>query len=108
MEWILETVDFFRFRRSYPSLIMSLALIDHDYEKSILAERLQRVMGEMIVLGIEREPWETKNTLKYFEQMPYPSVFHLQVRESRVEELEVEKELRKWAISRERKFLCVV
>lgn len=88
---------------------MTLALIDHDYEKNILAERLQRVMKEeMIVLGIEREPWETKNTLEYFEQMPYPSVFHLNLKDSRNEELGVEKELRDWAISRERKFLYVV
>lgn len=76
--WLLNTVGANRGRRSYPSLVLSLALIDHDYESNILDKRVQEsIKDEVVVLGIEREPWDTEDKLAAFEQCPYPSTMHL-------------------------------
>lgn len=80
-EWLLDTVHWERGRRPYPSVLLSLALIDHDYEGTTFSEQAQEVLkDEVVVLGIERAPWETEDKLHWFEQMPYPSTLHLPLR----------------------------
>ncbi|KAL8281043.1 hypothetical protein RQP46_006722 [Phenoliferia psychrophenolica] len=65
-------------RRDYPSLVLSLALIDHDYEGNVLREDTEKKLRDkVIVTGIERAPWESVDRLKWFEGAPYPSAFHL-------------------------------
>lgn len=80
-EWIIDVVQSYRGRRPYPSLVLSLALIDHDYESNLLSMEMQEALKEeVVVLGIERAPWETEDLLSAFEQMPYPSTMHLPLR----------------------------
>jgi hypothetical protein len=62
---------------------VSLSLIDHDYEGTILSERAQVSFSNNITfIGIERQPWNTRDTLaQTFLQMPYPSTLHLRTAE---------------------------
>lgn len=106
VEWMMETVTAHRGRRNYPSLVLALALIDHDYEFNILSEASQEVMrDDVVVLGIERYPWNTKDSLKYFEQVPYPSVLHSPVYKTLKTENQAKVVLNRWANSREKTFL---
>ncbi|ORY69455.1 exostosin family-domain-containing protein [Leucosporidium creatinivorum] len=103
-EWILEVVESNRGRRSYPSLVLSLALIDHDYESNILSMEMQEgIKDDVVVLGIERAPWETEDKLSAFEQMPYPSTMHLPLR--RDEQQSGLSDLGEWQCGQDRKYL---
>lgn len=108
VDWLLETVVSLRHRRNYPSIILALSLIDHDYEYNILSEKSQDVMrDDLITLGIERNPWTTKDSLKWFEQVPYPSTLHLPFYNSVEMEKEGRRKLADWTKSREKTFLFV-
>lgn len=108
VDWLMETITSLKNRRSYPSLILALSLIDHDYEYNILTEKSQEIIrDDLIVLGIERNPWTTHDTLKYFEQVPYPSTLHLPTHDTIEAENEAKKKLSKWAQERERIYLLV-
>lgn len=103
-DWLLDTVHEHRGRRPYPSLVLSLALIDHDYEGSILSNHVQEgIKDDVVVLGIEREPWETEDKLSAFEQMPYPSNMHLPLRHASKET--GSSELCEWQLKQEKQYL---
>ncbi|KAM0750971.1 hypothetical protein T439DRAFT_380794 [Meredithblackwellia eburnea MCA 4105] len=103
--WVNDTVTELRTRRTYPSLVLSLALIDHDYEKSILKPKMEELMKDyVVVLGIEREPWAAPNKLRWFRQMPYPAAFHLD--RSKGEDSQKRREvIANWLLGRERGYV---
>lgn len=108
VDWLMETIASLKNRRNYPSIILSLSLIDHDYEYNILSEKSQEVVrDDLIVLGIERNPWTTHDSLKYFEQVPYPSTLHLPFYDTISKEKEGRKKLADWTKERERIYLLV-
>lgn len=87
-------------RRAHPSLILTLALIDHDYEGNVLRKEVEFVLRDTaVVVGIERAPWESEDQLKWFEGAPYPSAFHLKA------EVGARERLRQWLESRDRSYL---
>ncbi|ORY69443.1 exostosin family-domain-containing protein [Leucosporidium creatinivorum] len=103
-DWMLDVVQSNRRRRSYPAFVLSLALIDHDYESNILSMEMQEaIKDDVVVLGIERAPWETEDKLSSFEQMPYPSTMHLLLR--RDEEQTGLSGLGEWQLGQDRKYL---
>ena len=89
-------------RTSYPSLVLSLALIDHDYEGNILRDDSEKhLRSKVVVVGIERAPWESEDRLDWFEGAPYPSAFHLPP------EPGAQEKARNWLSTRDRKYLSV-
>lgn len=101
-DWLVSTVEANRGRRSYPSIILSLSLIDHDYEENLLAEDVQEVIkDDVVVLGIERKPWQTVDKLSTFFQMPYPSTMHLPLRAL------PQSDLGDWQLAQNRSYLSV-
>ena len=96
VDWLIATVKSFARRRSYPSLILALALIRHDYEKNILNKAAMEVMkDDVIVMGIERATWDSEDRIKHFRQVPYPSLLHA----------DPESSLGEWQLSRKRETL---
>ncbi|KAK4701053.1 hypothetical protein P7C70_g5184, partial [Phenoliferia sp. Uapishka_3] len=82
--WILEVVAQHGRRRDYPSLILALGRIDHDYERNLLVSRVQKAVKDfLVVVGIEREPWDAADELEWVAQMPYPSIFSLPLSKTR-------------------------
>ena len=107
--WLVATVAEHGKRRLYPSLILALGLVDHDYEGSILKRSVeQKIKDDVVVVGIEREPWDSENELRWFTQMPYPSVFSLPLAATQAQDARGTREtLAMWLLSQERTFLYV-
>ncbi|KAL8276535.1 hypothetical protein RQP46_011083 [Phenoliferia psychrophenolica] len=111
VDWLTTTVASHYSRRQYSSMVLPLSLIDHDYEKSLLMEKAQdAIKDHVVVLGIEREPWETRDKLRdSFEQVPYPSIFSLPVVKGMNEEADdpggKRAELEQWLLKQERTHL---
>ena len=100
VDWITATVSSLSARRSYPSFILALALIRHDYEGNILNQKAMGVIkDDVVVLGIEQATWETTERLHHFRQVPYPSWFHVESHSTSIGE---------WQLSRKRETLSVV
>ncbi|KAL8291244.1 hypothetical protein RQP46_002222 [Phenoliferia psychrophenolica] len=105
--WLRDTVAMHGKRRSYPSLILSLSRIGRDYDTSFLRpELLEDLKDDVIFLGIERESGETKDPMKTFEQMPYPSIFSLPLSKMQgVDGPAFRNHLETWLLSQSRPYL---